>query len=58
MRNILKKTEFTFAIKIGLLFGLILFASTLKDKNNSNEADKSLVQSVTSSISSAIFTNF
>lgn len=57
MRNNLKKTELTFAFKIGVLFSLILFASSLKDNNKIKNAD-SLVQNISLDLPTAVFLNY
>ena len=57
MRKTLKKTELTFAFKIGILFSMILFASSLKDNNKIKNAN-TLVQNIAIDIPAAVFANF
>jgi len=55
MRKFLEKTELKFVFKISLLLALILFASSLKEKQ---KGSNSLVQSVSFELPTAVFTNF
>lgn len=58
MRDTLKKSEFTFALKVGLLFSLILFASVMKEKNDFRKGTEELVQDFSIEMPSVTFTNF
>lgn len=57
MKNILRKSEVTFALKVSLLLALVIVASSLK-KDNTLSKEKYSVQSGGFSSIQTVFNNF
>jgi len=55
MRKFLEKTEVTFAVKISVLLMLVLFASSLKEKNNQNNL---IVKNISIELPTVVFAKF
>lgn len=58
MRDFLKKTEFTFALKVGLLLSLVIAASIIKQQEGLKNNKKSMVQNMSIELPTTVFANF